>query len=176
MRRGVVACLLVPVLFGTSACAPVRPVERPPAGLFVAFPGAPKTEAPSLQWTYVILLNPPLSAISSLKLSCDGIPESNVLVQGDDIKPGEMGAAVFHGPIVPMSKETTPWVYADTPTHTVCSAVISRAGKPDFVRQISMTFGGKASAQSQSDMNRELAKMMEETAKKRQFHWSDMLK
>lgn len=116
-----------------------------------------------MQWTYGVSFNVPEDTISLVQLSCDGIPESHVEIKGDEIKLDSRGFAIFHGQIVPVSKETTPWVYSETPMQTECGVVVSREGKPDFSQRISVNlrYSGETSAQPQSDTAPESEKKSE---------------
>jgi hypothetical protein len=85
----------------------------------------------SMRWQYGLRLGFDPKTISEIKFSCEPIPGTTFTAIGAELKILKNGVVSADGPVVPISKESTPWLFENSTTSARCRAVISRPDKAD---------------------------------------------
>jgi hypothetical protein len=132
--------------------------NEPPIGNFVmAGPTSADGNVASLRWQYGLQLSVDPKTISEIKFSCKPIPGTTFSAKGSDIRVWKNGTVVAEGPVLPITQESTPWLFENSTTSALCKAVISRAGQPESVVQAPVNFpaSGKAVTVQQMKMAHE---------------------
>ena len=123
-----VAALLI-VTAALAGCASTMLGSSP--GQFV-MSGPVNAIAPelSMRWQYGLKLNEDPQTLSQITFSCGTIPGSSFSVKGSDLERRNDGAWYVDGPVLRVSKESTPWLYERATTSAQCTASLIRVGQP----------------------------------------------
>lgn len=130
----VIALFLVVTGCATLASGPS------PGRFYYAGPASVEADVLSVRWVYGFQFAVTQSDISHVKFSCEGLPGTNVTVKGDDLKMDQQGKALVYGEALPVSRNTTAWLYDAGSTDTICSVMVSRPGKQELVERAPVSF------------------------------------
>lgn len=146
-------------------CASSPSNSGPPSGRFV-MAGPTNAIAPqlSMRWQYGLMLEIDPQLISEVKFSCEPIPGSTFSAKGAELKRMKNGAFFIEGPVLLVSKETTPWLFESSQTSAQCKAAISRLGQPETLITAPVNFN--ASSKSATLMQFKMAHEFNTPAKK----------
>jgi len=108
---------------------------------FHAGPANADGEVVSTKWQFGFRFSIDPATVSSVRFSCAPIPGSEFTVPGASIKARSDGSAMFEGPVLALSTESTPWLFEKTTRSATCEAVVTRAGLPDAIEKAPVTFG-----------------------------------
>ncbi len=124
-----------------TACASIGTGNNYSIGRLVfAGPMGAKADVVSIKWSYGIQFAIDPKTINQVSLTCAPIAGSTFVVQAADIKSGPNGVVFMEGETLPVSTETTPWLFEPNTTSTVCKAVVSREGMPDATVRAPVSF------------------------------------
>lgn len=128
------ACLI-------AGCASSQVGSTSQVGTFV-MAGPTNADGPtlSMRWQYGLQLAVDPKTISEVKFSCAPIPGTLFSAKGEELRVLKNGAAMVQGPVLPISTESTPWLFESSTTSTVCRAIVSRTGQPDTIVQAPVNF------------------------------------
>jgi len=128
-----------------AACA-TSPSGNPNLGRFV-MAGPVSADAPvaSMRWQYGLQLSVDPKSISEIAFNCDPISGTTFTAKGENLQVLKNGSIVAEGPVLALSKESTPWLFDSTTTSATCSAKISRGGQTDTM-QVPVSFSGTTKA------------------------------
>lgn len=160
---------IIALLFVANAalmgCASSPSSSGSPAGRFV-MAGPTNAVAPqlSMRWQYGLMLELDPQSISEVKFSCEPIPGSTFTAKGTELKRMSNGALFIEGPVLLVSKETTPWLFESSQTSAQCKAAISRPGQPEALITAPVNFN--ASSKSATLMQFKMAHDFNTPAKK----------
>jgi len=90
--------------------------------------------------------------VSAVKISCAPIPGSEFTVPGSSIAARSDGSAMFEGPTLPLTRESTPWLFEQTTTTATCEAIVVRTGMPDAIERTPVTFAPAQKAATVADL------------------------
>lgn len=100
----------------------------------------------SMRWQYGLALELAPQSIAEIKFSCDPIPGTTFTSKGGELKRMNNGTLFIDGPILLVSKESTPWLFESSHTSANCKAAISRAGQPETVIAAPVNFSASSKA------------------------------
>lgn len=128
MRRFIILILASTL----TACVSPGPGQTGSVGKFVfAGPISAKGDVVSIKWSYGIQFAIDPQTIKKITLTCAPIPGTTFVVSAPHINAESSGVVFMEGETMPVSKETTPWLFESNTTSAVCEAVVSRPEMPD---------------------------------------------
>ena len=103
-------------------------------------PLAADASVPSMRWMVGLQVNVDPSTVSAVRFSCAPIPGSAFDAGPEVLRIHDTGAVFADGPVLAVSRETTPWLFEATPTMATCRAVVSRDGHADILLEETVTY------------------------------------
>jgi len=97
---------------------------------------------PSTKWLYGFQFNVDPASITGVKLSCSPIPGTTFSIDEDSLNINSNGRAYWYGQALPVSPESTAWLFDSSTTKALCEAKISRSNNPDSIERAPVTFPG----------------------------------
>lgn len=110
-------------------------------GQFIfAGPQSANTDKVSVSWAYGFQFTSASPSFDQVKLSCDPIPGSTFTIDGSDISLNANRVAFWNGEPLPLSKETTPWLYDGKTTQANCIAIFEKSNQQPRTVTAGVTF------------------------------------
>lgn len=137
MRKLVVLLLALIV----SGCVSTGSSNTASIGRFIfAGPKSAASDIVSVAWTYGFQFNSASPSYDQIKFSCEPIPGSTFTIDGSGLTLNADRVAYWDGEPLPLSKETTPWLYDDKTTQADCVAIFEKANQAPVTVTAGVTF------------------------------------
>lgn len=110
--------------------------------------GPTNADAPqvSMRWQYGLALGVDPRSIGDIQFSCEPIPGTTFSAKGGELKRMKDGTLFVEGPILPVSRQATPWLFENSITSANCRATISSAGQRRTVISTPVSFSAATKA------------------------------
>ncbi len=137
-----------------SGCTSTPAVKNSDIGVFVmAGPTNAKASVVSIRWQYGIRFFDNPNSISKIHFSCAPIAGTEFTSEIGDLTILKNGVVIAKGPILPLSKEKTAWLFDNETTNTVCQAKIVRLGEMEQNIQVPVSFSSETKAAAVARFN-----------------------
>jgi len=129
------------IILVLAGCASQETDIHTKVGKFV-YAGPISVQAPvlSMKWRYGFSFSVDPASVTGARLSCASIPGTKLTIKKKDLNISNESLAFWDSLIIPVSKNSTPWLYTSSTTESVCRAVISVKNSPDMTVEAPLIF------------------------------------
>ncbi|TAA42568.1 hypothetical protein [Corallincola spongiicola] len=111
------------VLSTLMGCAATQSGSETKAGNFVlAGPASADGDTVSMRWRYGMALSFDVNEIEKVDFACSPINGAKFSKAGSELKVLKNGVVLAEGPVLEVSVQSTPWLYAEYTTNAICTA------------------------------------------------------